>query len=104
MHKSHIFDPKNNAKILFLPTYLPYFFRTVTGNKQFFSKPKTLIPMASRKRQTYFICTTNTSVNKIGINNNYNNNLYLKRATQSNGKDLPWGPLACLQVARGPQG
>ena len=26
------------------------------------------------------------------------------RVTQSNGKDLPWGPLACLQVARGPQG
>ena len=29
-------------------------------------------------------------------NNNNNNNLYLKRVTQSNGKDLPWGPLACL--------
>ena len=37
-------------------------------------------------------------------NNNDNNNLYLKRVTQSNGKDLPWGPLACLHVARGPQG
>ena len=37
-------------------------------------------------------------------NNNTNNNLYLKRITQSNGKDLPWGPLAFLQVARGPQG
>ena len=37
-------------------------------------------------------------------NNNNNNNLYLKRVTQSNGKDLPWGPLAWLQVARGPQG
>ena len=36
--------------------------------------------------------------------NDYNNNLYLKRVTQSNGKDLPWGPLACLQVAQGPQG
>ena len=28
---------------------------------------------------------------------------YLMRVTQSNGKDLPWGPLAWLQVARGPQ-
>ena len=37
-------------------------------------------------------------------NNNNNNNLYLKRVTQSNGKDLPWGPLACLQVVWGPQG
>ena len=26
MHKTHIFDQKNNAKS-FLPTYLPYFFR-----------------------------------------------------------------------------
>ena len=33
-----------------------------------------------------------------------NNNIHLKRVTQSNGKDLPLGPLACLQVARGPQG
>ena len=32
------------------------------------------------------------------------NNLYLKRVTQSNGKYLPRGPLACLQVARGHQG
>ena len=23
------------------------------------------------------------------------------RVTQSNGRDLPWGPPACLQVARG---
>ena len=38
------------------------------------------------------------------LNNNNDNNLYLKRVTQSNDKDLPWGPLACLQVARGPQG
>ena len=30
MHKTHIFDQKNNAKF-FLMTYLPYFFRTVTG-------------------------------------------------------------------------
>ena len=37
-------------------------------------------------------------------NNNNNNNLYLKRVTQSNGKDLPWGPLVCLQVVSGPQG
>ena len=26
MHKTHIFDQKNNAKKMFLPTYLPYFF------------------------------------------------------------------------------
>ena len=31
----HIFDQRNNAKKIILPTYLPYFFRTVTGNKQF---------------------------------------------------------------------
>ena len=37
-------------------------------------------------------------------NNNNSNNLYLKRVTQSNVKDLLWGPLACLQVAQGPQG
>ena len=30
--------------------------------------------------------------------------IFIERVTQSNGKDLPWGPLACLQVARGPQG
>ena len=35
MHKTHIFDQKNNAKKKPLPTYLPYFFRTVTGNKHF---------------------------------------------------------------------
>ena len=32
-----------------------------------------------------------------------NNNLYIKRVTQSNGKDLPWVSLACIQVARVPQ-
>ena len=26
MHKTHIFDQKNNAKKIFLPTYLPYLF------------------------------------------------------------------------------
>ena len=26
MHKTHIFDQKNNAKNIYLPTYLPYFF------------------------------------------------------------------------------
>ena len=26
MHKSHIFDQRNNEKKMFLPTYLPYFF------------------------------------------------------------------------------
>ena len=26
MQKTHIFDQKNNAKKIFLPTYLPYFF------------------------------------------------------------------------------
>ena len=36
--------------------------------------------------------------------NDNNNNIHLKRVTQSNGRDLPLGPLACLQVARGPQG
>ena len=35
---------------------------------------------------------------------NTNGNLYLKMVTQSNGLDLPSCPLACLQVARGPQG
>ena len=34
MHKTHIFDQKNNAKKNILPTYLPYFFQSVTGNKQ----------------------------------------------------------------------
>ena len=32
MHKTHIFEEKN-----ILPTYLTYFFQTVTGNKQYFS-------------------------------------------------------------------
>ena len=56
----------------------------------------------------------NNNNNNDNNNSNYNNNndnnddnndnsLYLKRVIQSNGKDLPWGPLACLQVARGPQ-
>ena len=35
MHKTHIFDQKNNQKKYILATYLPYFFQTVTGNKQF---------------------------------------------------------------------
>ena len=26
MHKTHIFDQRNNAKKKFLPSYLPYFF------------------------------------------------------------------------------
>ena len=26
MHKTHIFDQENNAKKMFLQTYLPYFF------------------------------------------------------------------------------
>ena len=34
MHKTQIFDQKNNAKKNIFPTYLPYFFRAVTGNKQ----------------------------------------------------------------------
>ena len=35
MHKTHIFDQKNNAKLFFYrPTY-PILFQTVTGNKQF---------------------------------------------------------------------
>ena len=33
-----------------------------------------------------------------------NNNLYLNRVTQSNDKNLPWGPLACLQVTWVTQG
>ena len=41
---------------------------------------------------------------KYNNNNDNNNNIHLKRVTQSNGKDLPLGRLACLQVARGPQG
>ena len=36
MHNTHIFDQKNYAKKTFLPTYLPYFFWTVTENKQLF--------------------------------------------------------------------
>ena len=36
MQKTHIFDQKNNTKKYILPTYLPYFFQTVTGNKQYF--------------------------------------------------------------------
>ena len=32
------------------------------------------------------------------------NNLSLKRVIPSNGKDRPWGPLSCLEVAVGPQG
>ena len=37
MHKTHIFDQKNNAKKKkFLLTYLTYFFRAVTENKQIF--------------------------------------------------------------------
>ena len=47
---------------------------------------------------------TTTTNNNINNNNDNNNNFYFKRVTQSNGKDLPWGPLACLQVARGPRG
>ena len=37
------------------------------------------------------------------INNDNDNNLYLKRVTQSNGKNLLWVPLPRLQVGRGPQ-
>ena len=48
--------------------------------------------------------TTTTTTTTFNNSNNNNNNLYSKRVTQSNGKDLPWGPLACLQVARRPQG
>ena len=52
--------------------------------------------------ENYTNNNTNTNTNN---NNNNNNNLYLKRVTQFNDKDLSWGPLplACLQVARGPQ-
>ena len=35
---------------------------------------------------------------------NYNNNLRLDRVTQSNGKELSWGPLLSVQVARWPLG
>ena len=37
------------------------------------------------------------------IQQKYNNNniLYLKKVNQSNGKDLHWGALACLQEAQG---
>ena len=37
MHKTHIFDQKNNAKKkrFYWPTY-PIFFQTVTGNKEYF--------------------------------------------------------------------
>ena len=37
--KSLIDTDDTKAKNIFLPTYLPYFFQTVTGNKQFFSRP-----------------------------------------------------------------
>ena len=43
------------------------------------------------------INNNNNNNNNDNNNNNNNNNLYLKRVTQSNGKDLSWGPLACLQ-------
>ena len=33
MHKTHIFEQKNNQQKKNL-TYLPYFFRVITGNKQ----------------------------------------------------------------------
>ena len=46
----------------------------------------------------------NNNNNNNNDNNDNNNNIHLKRVTQSNGKDLPLGHLACLQVARGPQG
>ena len=44
MHKTHIFDQKNNTKIKFLPTYLSYFF-SVRYRKQtisFFRPNKTI--------------------------------------------------------------
>ena len=50
------------------------------------------------------IFNNNDNNNNYNDNNNDNGNPYLKRVTQSNCKDLPWGPLACLQVVRGPKG
>ena len=59
--------------------------------------PKSRKRLADRKQKNLKYDNNN----KYNVNNN---NIYLKRVTQSNGKDHPLGPLACLQVARGPQG
>ena len=47
MHKTHIFDQKNNAKKIFLSTYLPYFF-TGRYRKQtiYFFRPNYFKPAA----------------------------------------------------------
>ena len=47
---------------------------------------------------------SNNNNNNDNNNDNNNNNLHLNRVIQFNGKDLPRGLLACLQVATGPQG
>ena len=65
MHKTHIFDQKNNAKIFFLPpTYLPYFFSD-----------------RYRKQTVYFFRPNENNYNIIiennkndNNNNNYNDN------------------------------
>ena len=36
MHKTHIYYQKNNAKKIFFTNLPTLFFRTVTGNKQYF--------------------------------------------------------------------
>ena len=60
MHKTHIFDQKNNAKKHIFPTYLPYFFRTVTGNKQFiylglsFLPPEAELPIEEKTLNGHF--------------------------------------------------
>ena len=46
----------------------------------------------------------NNNNNNNNNDNNYSNSLYFKKITQSNCKDLPLGPLACTQLAWGPQG
>ena len=44
MHKTHIFDQKNNAKkIFFLPTYLPYFFSGRYRKQTIFFRPYAML-------------------------------------------------------------
>ena len=86
---------------LLLPVWASWPHKELCHLKRYTSKVK-FNSITMKIHQASSVTTNNTFNNS--NNNNNDNNLYSKRVTQSNGKDLPWGPLACLQVDRGPQG
>ena len=64
MHKTEIFDQKNNAKKFFLPTYLPYFFMDCYRKKTIsFFRPKGVHVLLSWNSKLAFI-----GLNKAPIN------------------------------------